>query len=156
MYDSQKKRNGISFTIAAWRLFLFEDKKKSSPPLLPPPFFPFSFFLFLIRMGEPSSTVAKVGGVESDGSSSPPVIEPYCIFTKTKVFTILFIISISGMMSPLSANIYFPALNNIQKVNLQPKRGGGISVGVGIVTYIVFLPFFPLLSFLSHEIHAFF
>jgi hypothetical protein len=74
-------------------------------------------------MGEPSPAVAKVGGVDSNGSSSPLIIEPYCIFTKAKVYTILFIISISGMMSPLSANIYFPALNNIQKVNLQPKRG---------------------------------
>jgi hypothetical protein len=45
--------------------------------------------------------------------------EPYTVFTKGALLRILVITSLTGMLSPLTANIYLPALNQIQDVKLK-------------------------------------
>lgn len=42
--------------------------------------------------------------------------EPYCIFSKNKKLLTIIICCLTGIISPLSANAYFPALNAIQEV----------------------------------------
>lgn len=42
--------------------------------------------------------------------------EPYTIFTKPQIFRILTIASLTSMISPLTASIYLPALNQIELV----------------------------------------
>lgn len=42
--------------------------------------------------------------------------EPYCIFSKNKKLLTIVICCLTGIISPLSANAYFPALNAIQEV----------------------------------------
>lgn len=42
--------------------------------------------------------------------------EPYSVFTKSKKLTIVAISSTAGILSTISANIYFPALTIIEKV----------------------------------------
>lgn len=42
--------------------------------------------------------------------------EPYCIFSRNKKLLTIIICCLTGIISPLSANAYFPALNAIQEV----------------------------------------
>jgi hypothetical protein len=42
--------------------------------------------------------------------------EPYTSLSKSVLMTTLVITSLAGMLSPLTSNIYLPALNQIQKV----------------------------------------
>lgn len=53
---------------------------------------------------------------DAEEESNEKANEPYCILTRKKLIILLIITASSGMLSPLSANIYFPALNNIQQV----------------------------------------
>jgi hypothetical protein len=46
----------------------------------------------------------------------PPTEEPYTVLSKGVLLRILVITSLTGMLSPLTANIYLPALNQIQNV----------------------------------------
>jgi hypothetical protein len=45
--------------------------------------------------------------------------EPYSVFSKHKKLVIVIICCLTGIVSPLSANIYLPALNAIQQVKQQ-------------------------------------
>lgn len=47
--------------------------------------------------------------------------EPYSIFSRNKKLLIVTICCLTGIVSPLSANIYFPALDAIQKVRMLHK-----------------------------------
>ena len=45
--------------------------------------------------------------------------EPYTIFSMTRLIQFLIITSLTGMLSPLTGAIYFPATNQIEAVNTQ-------------------------------------
>jgi hypothetical protein len=64
--------------------------------------------------------------VEQPNIAPPPIrtekmltansTEPYSVFSRNKKLLIVTICCLTGIVSPLSANIYFPALDAIQKV----------------------------------------
>lgn len=43
---------------------------------------------------------------------------PYHVFSRSKKKQLVYIVSLSGLFSPLSSNIYFPALGQISRVSL--------------------------------------
>ena len=43
-------------------------------------------------------------------------LEPYSVFPRSQKLLIVVIAALTGIVSPLSANIYFPALNAIKEV----------------------------------------
>lgn len=45
---------------------------------------------------------------------------PYHIFTLARKKQMVYIVSLAGLFSPLSSNIYFPALGQISRVIAQP------------------------------------
>lgn len=47
--------------------------------------------------------------------------EPYSIFSGKQKWLIVMICCVTGLVSPLSANIYFPALDTIKNVNFKTK-----------------------------------
>ncbi|KAL1634122.1 hypothetical protein SLS56_002425 [Neofusicoccum ribis] len=50
-----------------------------------------------------------------DEQPTTPSAPPYHVFTKHQKMVMLFIVSLGGFFSPLSSNIYFPALGDISK-----------------------------------------
>lgn len=76
---------------------------------------------------------------------------PYCVFSHKKLITVLIITSLSGMLSPLTANIYFPAILNIQQVNrseialvvVAPRSSKSFSLSPFLLLWI-FFSFSPL------------
>lgn len=48
--------------------------------------------------------------------------EPYSVFSKWQKIVIVGIASVAGLLSPLSANTYFPALPAIEKVSKKKKQ----------------------------------
>lgn len=44
--------------------------------------------------------------------------EPYTIFTQKRILFFLIVSSLVGMISPLTGSIYFPSVNQIEKVML--------------------------------------
>lgn len=61
---------------------------------------------------------------EDGESPTPPTIppatveEPYTLFPKPQIIVILLIASLTSMISPLTASIYLPALNQIEIVRM--------------------------------------
>jgi len=56
---------------------------------------------------------------ESTCSLGENLLEPpYHIFTLSKKKQMVYIVSLAGLFSPLSSNIYFPALGQISRVQL--------------------------------------
>ncbi|KAK4514264.1 uncharacterized protein ATC70_001855 [Mucor velutinosus] len=53
--------------------------------------------------------------VNEQEEALPSVVEPYSIFTKRKKAVIVGIASCSALFSPLSSNVYYPAIQVIQK-----------------------------------------
>jgi hypothetical protein len=43
--------------------------------------------------------------------------EPYTVFSKSRLIHFLIILSLTGMLSPLTGNIYLPSLNQIEAVS---------------------------------------
>lgn len=65
--------------------------------------------------------------------SQPVSQEPYSIFTKAQKRLIILAAAIASTFSPLSANIYFPALNSIaQDLKVSPSQ-----INLTITTYMV-------------------
>lgn len=68
---------------------------------------------------EPSSSTEEV----LSSASSTYTLEkqlpdpPYHIFTLAKKKQLVYIVSLAGLFSPLSSNIYFPALGQISRVS---------------------------------------
>jgi hypothetical protein len=54
---------------------------------------------------------------------------PYHVFGKSKKRIIVYFVSFLAMLSPLSSNIYFPALDAIASVSLNSPSGGRTSDG---------------------------
>jgi hypothetical protein len=68
----------------------------------------------------------------SDQSIETPPEEPYTIFKTSELIIFLTICALTGMISPLTASIYMPALNAIQEVILTKKK----SISNTIVTLL--------------------
>lgn len=60
------------------------------------------------------STAAPVEVIPSVAEKLPE--EPYHVFTLSKKKRLILIVSVGAMFSPLTSNIYFPALDNIADV----------------------------------------
>jgi citrate synthase len=75
--------------------------------------------------------------VETTPLLSQPVSQkPYSIFTKSQKRLIILAAAIASTFSPLSANIYFPALNSIaQDLKVSPSQ-----INLTITTYMVRYP----------------
>lgn len=64
----------------------------------------------------------------------PPTTEPYSVFTSTQKSLIILTAALASSFSPLSANIYYPALNSIAKdLRVSPSQ-----INLTITTYMVF------------------
>jgi len=55
---------------------------------------------------------------EETTNGSPPSPSPYHVFERRKKWQLVLIVSLAGLFSPLSSNIYFPALGAIAEVFL--------------------------------------
>lgn len=60
-----------------------------------------------------STTPAELSDVESQATESPP----YHVFTRSRKLWIVIIVSFAAIFSPLSSNIYFPALTDVSNVS---------------------------------------
>jgi len=90
---------------------------------------------------KPTETPAA-GGLTSStddgqqGLSRVPSEAPYSIFSKgTKVF-IIFMVSISALISPLAATVYYPALNPLA----EELHVSNSAITLSITTYMVSEP----------------
>jgi hypothetical protein len=63
---------------------------------------------------EDEKTDIEAGQVEESAAEE----EPYHVFTRKKKWELVLIVSLAGLFSPLSSNIYFPALGAIAEVCL--------------------------------------
>ena len=62
-----------------------------------------------------------------------PTIEPYSVFTPTQKRFIILTAALASSFSPLSANIYYPALNSIaEDLLVSPSQ-----INLTITTYMV-------------------
>ena len=59
---------------------------------------------------------ADIGTTPLDLERQPPPSQAYHIFTRSKKLQIIYIVSAAAIFSPLSSNIYVPALGMISKV----------------------------------------
>ncbi|KAK0719471.1 major facilitator superfamily domain-containing protein [Lasiosphaeris hirsuta] len=84
-------------------------------------------------------------GVDADVDADPESLDrvasgpPYTVFSKATRRWIVTMIAIAGLTSPMTANIYFPALNPI-------ARGLGVSIGLinlTLTTYMIFQAISP-------------
>jgi multidrug resistance protein len=69
--------------------------------------------------------------VEADASASPP---PYSVFSAWEKRFIVFMVSVASFFSPVSANIYFPALNSLA----QEYRVSTTLINLTITMYMIF------------------
>lgn len=68
----------------------------------------------LSREVEPLATPTSASLNLESQLVSPP---PYHVFSRTRKLQIVYIVSAAAIFSPLSSNIYFPALGAISKVS---------------------------------------
>lgn len=66
---------------------------------------------------EATEKSASIGTTPLDLERQPPPSQEYHIFTRSKKLQIVYIVSAAAIFSPLSSNIYFPALGMISKVS---------------------------------------
>ncbi|CRL24458.1 Sucrose/H+ symporter, plant [Penicillium camemberti] len=72
----------------------------------------------------------------------PPTTEPYSVFTSTQKRLIILTAALASSFSPLSANIYYPALNSIAKdLGVSPSQ-----INLTITTYMVCQGLAPMLT----------
>ncbi|KAH7062548.1 major facilitator superfamily domain-containing protein [Macrophomina phaseolina] len=62
----------------------------------------------------PEESKSQLSIVDEIPSAEPPA-PPYHVFTERRKMLMLFIVSLGGFFSPLSSNIYFPALGDISE-----------------------------------------
>ncbi|KAH8424922.1 MFS transporter [Aspergillus melleus] len=67
-------------------------------------------------------------------------LEPYTVFTKYQVYYIVFTASWAGLFSPISANIYFPALNTLaEDLNVSSSL-----INLTVMSYMIFQGLAPM------------
>ncbi|KAJ5966709.1 hypothetical protein N7501_002957 [Penicillium viridicatum] len=72
----------------------------------------------------------------------PPTTEPYSVFTSTQKRLIILTAALASSFSPLSANIYYPALNSIAKdLRVSPSQ-----INMTITTYMICQGLAPMLT----------
>lgn len=78
-----------------------------------------------LRNQEPLDIMQEMGGIDPERAmtklettQTTGTNEPYSIFSKRHRYAIGVLGSMTGLLSPLTANIYLPALIAIQKVHL--------------------------------------
>lgn len=86
----------------------------------------------------------------SSGKSLPD--PPYHVFTRSQKKALVYIISLAGLFSPLSSNIYFPALDSIALVNQRPNcwKEGDLLTYVYLAIACVCVSG----SFIDHHLHG--
>ena len=82
-------------------------------------------------MQKDKTQLTNVTEYEKQGTSCPnsPQIEgqvlpvpPYHVFTRNRKLQMVWIVSLAAIFSPLSSNIYFPALGEVSKVSEKDPR----------------------------------
>ena len=94
--------------------------------------------------GRPVPKVSHAHEVKAECSEDlPPVIErtvseaPYSIFSPATKTWMIFLVSVSALISPFAATTYYPALNVLSDVlSISPTM-----VNVSITTYMVYSPY---------------
>ena len=66
-------------------------------------------------------------------SFTVPSESPYHIFTRRKKWVLVYLVSLAGMFSPLSSNIYFPAINTIS----QDLKASNSLIALTITVYMI-------------------
>lgn len=86
-----------------------------------------------IELDEVKKQVFQVAAVDASGSDSfvsdtPEAVDdqtdtesPYLVFTISKKWQLVLIVSLAGLFSSLSSNVYFPAIPDIAKVTLKQR-----------------------------------
>lgn len=87
-----------------------------------------------IELDEVKKQVFEVAAVDASLSGSfvsdtPEAVNnrtdteaPYCVFTTRKKWDLVLIVSLAGLFSSLSSNVYFPAIPDIAKVSPKERR----------------------------------
>lgn len=74
--------------------------------------------IFSREPGSPDSSFGRGDDPEKRGSSPPPPTEPpYHVFSRGRKRQMVYIVSLAALFSPLSSNIYFPALGDVSQVS---------------------------------------
>lgn len=78
-----------------------------------------------IELDEVKKQVFQVAAVDASGSDSfddqTDTESPYLVFTISKKWQLVLIVSLAGLFSSLSSNVYFPAIPDIAKVTLKQR-----------------------------------
>jgi hypothetical protein len=96
----------------------------SSPPR-PPPIYDKNTLSSLtnvgkedLELGDEASSASSTYSFSLEKKLPEP---PYHVFTLAKKRQMVYVVSLAGLFSPLSSNIYFPALSQISTVSRHPK-----------------------------------
>lgn len=71
--------------------------------------------------------------------------DPYCIFSKRKKWAIVIMAAVATFISPLTANIFLPAMNSMQEVGLYRNTK------MTLHSLLTAIPIFIFLYFSSHS-----
>ena len=74
-----------------------------------------------------SSTSNIMEGMADNNNNNNNAEVPYHVFTNRKKWELVLIVSLAGLFSSLSSNIYFPALGAIAEVRPQENKKGDIA-----------------------------
>lgn len=72
--------------------------------------------------------------IDPESAREAPTTPPYSIFTRSQKRYIVFLAAFAGLFSPLSANIYFPALNTLAT----DLRVSNAHINLTITSYMIF------------------
>lgn len=79
--------------------------------------------------------------IDPESAREAPTAPPYSIFTRRQKRYIVFLAAFAGLFSPLSANIYFPALNTL-------ATDLGVSnahISLALTSYMIFQGLAPII-----------
>lgn len=79
-----------------------KDKDRKEPDVQPPP---------------PCTADSSSSKDLEKGPDSPAESPPYHVFSRSRKKQLVYIISLAALFSPLSSNIYFPALGDVSRVS---------------------------------------
>ncbi|KAF1915759.1 major facilitator superfamily domain-containing protein, partial [Ampelomyces quisqualis] len=98
-----------------------------------------------IRNGHVDRTAPEEKQNPTRGRASIVSEQPYHIFTQRQRWSVVVMISVAGLFSGLSSNIYFPAVDNIAKANTHKDLAVGVQeVDLTITSYLVIQGISPL------------
>lgn len=94
-----------------------------------------------IELKDVDSQKPKTGQLSPATSLQDQEAAPYSVFSKKERWMIAILIGFTMLFSPLSANIYFPAINQLQEA----LHTGAQNINLTITTYLIFQAVAPAL-----------